>query len=183
MLLLLTGRLQPEESVRTLPGHYQAFNIEALIVNARLGDYLGQNYWTRTTSKGATIQTAVNYLMRFSVNPSSAVPAPNYNTNELAPHVALVAAAYGDPNGTYARWLDAVKFVNAKTVRDQAWYFFMQAEAIPRSPNGRGVVTSSRSYPAYTSTIPTTATVPTYATSTTTSTDATSTLSMSFDER
>ncbi|KAH7090035.1 alginate lyase-domain-containing protein [Auriculariales sp. MPI-PUGE-AT-0066] len=161
---------QPEESARTLPGHYQAFNVEAMVVNARIGDYLGQNYWVKTTSQGATIQTAVNYLMQRAVNPTTANASPSYNTNEIAPHVAVVAVAYGDPTGKYGAWLRDVAFATGQGYQAQPWWFYAQPESLPYSPYGRGVATSSRSYPAYTYT-PTSISVSTTPLPTTTGAD------------
>ncbi|KAF8640713.1 hypothetical protein AX17_000366 [Amanita inopinata Kibby_2008] len=88
---------QPFEAVRTRPYHYRCFNLEALITNAKLGDELGLDLWSATSKYGATIQTAVDFAMT--------VNAKKENIAELAPHVASVAAAYGDAKGKYAAFL------------------------------------------------------------------------------
>jgi hypothetical protein len=53
--------------------------------------------WVAKSRYGATIQTAANFLM--GTNPGSE------DVTELYPHVASVAAAYGDPTGTYLAFL------------------------------------------------------------------------------
>lgn len=117
---------QPFEAVRTRPFHYRCFNLEAMIVNAKLGDQLGVDFWTAKTKYGATIQTAVDYAM--SVNPKKERVA------ELAPHVAAVLAAYGDPDGKYQRFLE--KIMPGAYTRQSFW-FYSQPGALPQSPAGR----------------------------------------------
>jgi hypothetical protein len=46
---------------------------------------------------------------------------------ELAPHIAAVAAAYGDPEGRYKRWLD--DFVPGYAKREP-WWFWDQPQAV-----------------------------------------------------
>ncbi|KAE8221879.1 hypothetical protein CF319_g4834 [Tilletia indica] len=94
--IIATGE-QPFEAARTRPFHYRCFNLEALIANAKMADNLAMNMWSARTEKGATIQTAVDFTMTLD--------AEDEDVTELAPHVAAVAAAYGDPTGKYARWL------------------------------------------------------------------------------
>ncbi|CAL1703088.1 unnamed protein product [Somion occarium] len=69
---------QPLESARTRPYHYRAYNLAAMITNARLGSYVGYNAWNTTTTKAAS---------------------------ELYPVVGAVASTYGDPDGKYANFL------------------------------------------------------------------------------
>ncbi|KAF9514071.1 hypothetical protein BS47DRAFT_1295513, partial [Hydnum rufescens UP504] len=88
---------QPFEAVRTRPFHYRCFNLQAMIINAKLADQLGLNMWVAKSRYGATIQTATNFLM--ATNPGSE------DVTELYPHVASVAAAYGDPTGKYLAFL------------------------------------------------------------------------------
>jgi hypothetical protein len=55
------------------------------------------------------------------------------NPQELAPHVAAVAAAYGDPTGKYAKYL-------AKTdgsYRSRPYWFFDQPTAIRGAKKGQ----------------------------------------------
>ncbi|KAK7683795.1 hypothetical protein QCA50_013171 [Cerrena zonata] len=88
---------QPEEAQRTRPYHYRAYNLAAMITNARLGEYIGFDGWSIKTSQGATIQTAVDYTMTVDPGEDTA--------EELYPNVAAVAAHYGDPDGKYGSFL------------------------------------------------------------------------------
>lgn len=113
---------QPFEAVRTRPFHYRCFNLEAMIINAKLGDQLGLNFWTAKSKYGATIQMATDYLMR--LNPK------NEDILELVPHVAAIAAAYGDPTGKYAAFLEkAIPKYQARP-----FWFYDQTVALPNSP-------------------------------------------------
>ncbi|OCH88737.1 chondroitin AC/alginate lyase [Obba rivulosa] len=88
---------QPLESARTRPYHYRAYNLAAMITNARLAAYIDYDTWNLTTSAGATVQSALNFAMQQS---------PGHETaSELYSNVAAVAAAYGDANGKYAAFL------------------------------------------------------------------------------
>ena len=64
----------------------RAFNLEALITNAKLGAQLGVDYYNFPSKYGRTIQDAVNFAM--NVKPGKE------DVEELLPHVAAVAAAY-----------------------------------------------------------------------------------------
>ncbi|KAI0074707.1 chondroitin AC/alginate lyase [Panus rudis PR-1116 ss-1] len=87
---------QPFESERTRPYHYRAYNLAAMITNARLAEYVGYNAWNVTSKEGATIQSACDYAMaHFGTDAAS----------ELYPVVGAVAAVYGDPDGKYAKFL------------------------------------------------------------------------------
>ncbi|KAI0826105.1 alginate lyase-domain-containing protein [Irpex lacteus] len=101
---------QPLESIRTRPYHYRAYNLAAMITNARIATYLSSSsppsttssssqtsYWNRPTTHNATIQSAALYAM--------AQPAGSEDPTELYPDVAAVASVYGDPEGTYVEWL------------------------------------------------------------------------------
>ncbi|TCD68788.1 hypothetical protein EIP91_009802 [Steccherinum ochraceum] len=87
---------QPLESARTRPYHYRAYNLAAMITNARLGEYVGFNAWHLQTN-GATIQNALDFAMQ--QKPGADTP------DELYPHVATVGMEYGDPHSTYASFL------------------------------------------------------------------------------
>ncbi|GJE86013.1 chondroitin AC/alginate lyase-like protein [Phanerochaete sordida] len=117
---------QPFEAVRTRPFHYRCFNLEAMITNAKLGDQLGQNFWTAKSKYGATIQTALDYTM--SVNPKGE------DISDIFPHVAAVAAAYGDPQGKYAAFLQK----HNSNYQTQPYWFYDQSAALPNSPAGKG---------------------------------------------
>ncbi|QRV76009.1 alginate lyase [Ceratobasidium sp. AG-Ba] len=111
---------QPLEAVRTRPFHYRCFNLEAIITNAKLGDYIGVNFWDSKSKYGATIQTAVNYVM--SLDPRGE------KIEEALPHVAAVAAVYGDPQGKYAQYL---KNGNRNYPKKPFW-FYDQPAAVSR---------------------------------------------------
>ncbi|KAJ7060327.1 chondroitin AC/alginate lyase [Mycena amicta] len=98
---------QPLEASRTHPWHYRNFNIAGMVTNARLLNYADPSSkpWS-TTAQGATIQTALNFLM--TTDPSATGEA---NTAaEIYPNVAAVAAAYGDPAGKYVGYFNRTGF-------------------------------------------------------------------------
>ncbi|KAI0361753.1 chondroitin AC/alginate lyase [Trametes cingulata] len=118
---------QPFEAVRTRPFHYRCFNLEAMITNAKLADQLGMNFWTAKSKYGATIQTALDYTM--GLDPKGE------DISDIFPHVAAVAAAYGDPKGKYAGFLQKKESDYAS----QPFWFYDQSGALPNSPaGGRG---------------------------------------------
>jgi len=88
---------QPLESARTRPYHYRAYNLAAMITNARIGEYVGYNAWNLTTTAGGTIKSALDYAMT--------QPAGADDPTELYSVVAAVASQYGDPTGKYAAYL------------------------------------------------------------------------------
>ncbi|KAF8521779.1 chondroitin AC/alginate lyase [Hysterangium stoloniferum] len=94
---------QPLEAARTRPYHYRAYNLAAMITNARLAQFIDptSNIWNKTTKAGATIQSAVDFAMKISPNKSDEAD----ETRELYPSVAAVAAIYGDPKGKYTAFL------------------------------------------------------------------------------
>jgi len=92
---------QPEEANRTHPYHYRAYNLAAMIVNARLGDYLGLNFWSTPTTKGGTIQKACDFAMNFTPDATEG----NGRITELYSSIAAIASKLGDPSGKYAAFL------------------------------------------------------------------------------
>ncbi|KAH9835670.1 chondroitin AC/alginate lyase [Rhodofomes roseus] len=113
---------QPFEASRTRPFHYRCFNLEAMITNAKIGDQLGQNFWTAKSKYGATIQNALDYVM--GVDPGSE------DISDIFPHVAAVAAAYGDPKGKYAAFLQK----HDSDYKSEPFWFYDQTAALPNSP-------------------------------------------------
>ncbi|KAJ7500651.1 chondroitin AC/alginate lyase [Mycena galericulata] len=95
------------QASRSRPYHYRNFNMAGMITNARLLSYADptSNPWN-TTTHGATIQTALDFLM--TVN--AAVTQETNVTAELYPNVAAIASAYGDPTGKYVGFLNASGF-------------------------------------------------------------------------
>ncbi|GBE78323.1 predicted protein [Sparassis crispa] len=113
---------QPFEAVRTRPYHYRCFNLEAMIANAKMGDQLGLNLWTSKSKYGATIQTALDYTM--SLDPK------DEDVSDIFPHVAAVAAAYGDPKGKYAAFLQK----QVSDYKSMPFWFYDQNSALPNAP-------------------------------------------------
>ncbi|KAI1797767.1 chondroitin AC/alginate lyase [Ganoderma leucocontextum] len=116
---------QPFEAIRTRPFHYRCFNLEAMITNAKLGDQLGVDFWTTKSKYGATIQTALDYVM--------AIGPKNEDITDIFPHVAAVAAAYGDPQGKYSAFLRS----KAKDYASQPFWLYDQSSALSHSPAGQ----------------------------------------------
>ncbi|KAI0301430.1 chondroitin AC/alginate lyase [Russula brevipes] len=88
---------QPLEAVRTRPFHYRAYNLEAMITNARLATHVGFDAWHLRTSDNGTIKAALDFTMT--------VPPNDEDATELFPSVGAIAAQFGDPDGTYAGFL------------------------------------------------------------------------------
>ncbi|KAH8100385.1 chondroitin AC/alginate lyase [Cristinia sonorae] len=88
---------QPFESARTRPYHYRAYNLGAMLTNARLGQYVGYDAWNVTTKAGSTIKDACDYAMT--------QPAGDEDASELYSIVNAIGAVYGDPDGKYAKYL------------------------------------------------------------------------------
>lgn len=80
------------------------------------------NLWTAKSKYGATIQTALDYTM--------AQDPKGEDISDIFPHVAAVSAAYGDPKGKYAAFLQ--KHDNGYT--SQPFWFYDQSAALPNSP-------------------------------------------------
>ncbi|KAF8058672.1 chondroitin AC/alginate lyase [Lyophyllum atratum] len=95
---------QPLEAARTRPYHYHAYNLAAMITNARLAAYVGDgSAWNRTTGNRTDIKTALDFALTLS---AAATHEASY-TAELYPSIAAVAFVYGDPDGKYAAFLTA----------------------------------------------------------------------------
>jgi hypothetical protein len=99
---------QPLEAERTRPYHYRAYNLAAMIMNARMSMYSSptssSSIWNEATSEGATIKTALDFAM--SISPSDS--GESDYAAELYPNVATVASVYGDPDGEYVKYLSKV---------------------------------------------------------------------------
>ncbi|RDB17371.1 hypothetical protein Hypma_001833 [Hypsizygus marmoreus] len=93
---------QPLEAARTRPYHYRAYNLAAMITNARIAEYAGdKSIWNKTTNQGATIKSALDFAITISATDSKET---SY-TEELYPSIAAVASIYGDSEGKYASFL------------------------------------------------------------------------------
>lgn len=91
-------------------------------MNAKIGDQLGLNLWALKSRYGATIQTALDYTMK--LNPKFE------DVTEILPHVASVAAAYGDPTGKYAIFLKKAM----GDYQSKAFWLYDQTSALTNSP-------------------------------------------------
>ena len=106
-----------------------------------MGDQLGLNFWTSKSKYGATIQTALDYTM--GLNPGSE------DVSDIFPHVAAVAAAYGDPTGKYANFLKSMD----PSYMSMPFYYYDQTSALSHSPaaqvkgkrDGSGLLTNPKS--------------------------------------
>ncbi|KAI0317023.1 chondroitin AC/alginate lyase [Amylostereum chailletii] len=113
--------LSPLEAERTRPYHYRGFNIAAIITNAQIAAYSGFPTWDLTSASGATIRTALDFVI--------AQPANGEPLSEIHPYVAAVAAVYGDPQNKYASFLKGQNpdypeepyFLFAQPMSDEGW--------------------------------------------------------------
>jgi len=94
-------------------------------MNAKLGDSLGVDFWTAKSKYGATIQTALDYAISHD--------AKNEGYSNLIPHVAAVAAAYGDPKGKYQKFLN--KYMG--DYQTKPFWFYNQAQALTKAPTNK----------------------------------------------
>jgi len=93
--------------------------------NAKLGDQLGANFWTMKSKYGATMQTALDFLI--------AQDPKNENSGEIAPHVANIAAAYGDPSGKYTAFLEK----HDPSYKSKPYWLYSQPAALSNAPSSR----------------------------------------------
>lgn len=104
--------------------------------NAQIAEYLGVSFWNKTTTQGATIQTALDYTMTVSPGDDAAA--------ELYPNIASVASVYGDPTGKYASFMAQAD----NTYPAQPYFFWNQ----PFSDSNLASATPSATAPGSTST-------------------------------
>ncbi|KAM5536812.1 hypothetical protein V8D89_009530 [Ganoderma adspersum] len=90
---------QPLETARTRPYHYRAYNLAAMITNAKLGQYVGYGAWNLTTSNGTTIKDALAYAITKD--------AGSEDASEIWQPVVAVGAVYGDSDGKLAEFMRA----------------------------------------------------------------------------
>ncbi|KAF9045369.1 chondroitin AC/alginate lyase [Panaeolus papilionaceus] len=98
---------QPLEAARTRPYHYRAYNLAAMITNARLDRYAdpSSNVFTKPTDAGSNIKSALDFAMTI---PASASKEDSYAA-ELYPNIAAVAAVYGDADNKYLNFLKSAE--------------------------------------------------------------------------
>jgi len=132
---------QPLEAARTHPYHYRCYNLAAMIVNAKIGKFLGMDFWNATSSQGGNIQKAADFTMLQNLNTTDG-DGPIW---ELYPSIAAVAANYGDPNGKYAAFM-----ANADNTYPAQPYFlfnqpFSDSNLSAATPTSGGFATPSAS--------------------------------------
>ena len=106
----LTGNgSQPLELARTRPFHYSCFNLQALTYLAKFAArQWGQDVWRTANGQGATIQTAVDYVLEY-VDPAVEGEEPG----DVVDLIVDVMEVYGDPTGKYKKAM--VKFNHNST--------------------------------------------------------------------
>lgn len=94
------------ESLRARPYHYRAFNLMALIINARVGDWVGLDSpgWDRKTTAGTGMVDALNFAM--SKDPLATDEEDQ--VEQLALPVASIINHFGDPDGRYTAFLYSI---------------------------------------------------------------------------
>jgi len=118
---------QPLEAIRSRSYHYRAYNLGAMVTNAKLGSYINftPDPWHIPTTQGADIQTACNFAM--TINPNTTDEFTSAPAAELYQHVAAVASRYGDPEGTYVDFL----YGKDPNFPAQPYFFWDQPLALP----------------------------------------------------
>ncbi len=104
-----------------------------------MGDELGMDFWTTKSKYGATIQTALDFLMRQDPK--------GEDISQIFPHVAAIGAAYGDTSGKYAAFLKN----HDPNYQSKTYWFYDQPEAFlnaPRSRSKRSVIWTRDDAPA-----------------------------------
>ncbi|KAF7329635.1 Chondroitin AC/alginate lyase [Mycena kentingensis (nom. inval.)] len=131
---------QPLEADRTRPFHYRNFNLAGLITAARLVSYASPSFnaWNATASSGATIQTALNFVMRTSPAASETHSNEVKLQRELYANVAAVAAVYGDAGGRYAGLLRGAAKEEGVKYTQEAWFLWNRPGARGGASAGAG---------------------------------------------
>lgn len=93
--------------------------------NAKLGDQMGIDLWSCKSRYGATIQTALDFLM--TINPGEE------DKSQLNPHVAAISSAYGDPTGKYTLFLKDKE----PSYQTKPYWFYDQTSAFSVAPASR----------------------------------------------
>lgn len=83
------------------------------------------DFWTKTTRNGATIQRALDFTMAQDPNKEA--------VSQIFPHVAAIAAAYGDPDKKYASFLQA----HNSNYKSERYWLYDQTPALKMSPSQR----------------------------------------------
>jgi hypothetical protein len=60
---------QPLETARTRPYHYRAYNLAAMVVNAKIGEHVGlRDAWNRTGRSGGLVAPAYAHELPFDIS-------------------------------------------------------------------------------------------------------------------
>lgn len=87
------------------------------------------DFWTAKSKYGATIKDALDFVFRLGPGKE--------DVSDIFPHVAAIAAAYGDPTGTYMAYLKKMD----KNYMTAPYYYYNQPGAFtmaPTSAKGKG---------------------------------------------
>lgn len=100
---------QPRELARTLSFNYSAMNLLGLFRLAQLGEIAGVDLWHYQTPGGATLQTAVDYLLPAALGTREwgHEQIKPYDPAALVPHLILAARIYDPKYATIAEQLIA----------------------------------------------------------------------------
>jgi hypothetical protein len=89
---------QPEELQRTRPWHYAAYNLQAMVLLARLGERAGVDLWHYQTPDGRSIRKAIGWLLPFALGTTAWSPPDldGLKPAELWPVLRAAASALKD---------------------------------------------------------------------------------------
>ncbi len=104
---------QPLELVRTKSWHYSVFNTEALMRLALLGDRLGIDLWNYKNEEGASIRTALDYVLPAALDHKlwNHPQIEEIKTDEI--YKCLLLAKSKLDKKIYSEWIDKI-FNNKK---------------------------------------------------------------------
>ena len=110
---------QPHEMARTGPLHYSRFNIVALMELARLGDRVELDLWDYKNPKGASLRTALDWLLPRYLDPKhdGIKDISNPKPEEMAPVLRQAAIRYHAPD--YLKTMRSLEGYDAKTDRNE----------------------------------------------------------------
>lgn len=83
------------------------------------------DFWTKKTRDGATIQQALDFIM--------AQDPKKEAVSQIFPHMAAIAAAYGDPGKKYTNFLQA----HHSDYKSDRYWLYDQVPALKMSPSRR----------------------------------------------
>lgn len=110
---------QPLEIERTTSWHYSVFNLEALCHLAMVGQKVGVDLWNYQSPGGGSIRKALDYVLPYSLNPSSwdYTQIKNITVSSLYP-IVYAAKKYLDEK-TYSDWIKKLYPEGDKIYKDK----------------------------------------------------------------